>query len=1030
MFVIFLTILAVGLISTNRLPLEMNPRGMEGHYIEVGAHYNVGVPLETLDKIGMPLEEELSTVRGIKHITTDGYRWGARVRMEFKYGTDMDVAYREVRDRVERARTRFPEGTNKPYIRQHQPGAEPVVGFRISYDLNSDYYDVINKYVITPIQRIIGVADVDFHIRRREVRVELDKDRAEAAGINIRQLGGMLRSDNFTLASGTVVDGGKKYTLKSTSEFKTIDEIRHIPLKPNIFLKDIATVSYVPEEAERLYRYKGQPASGIQVKREGEANTVEVSKRVVAAIEEIKKNPRLEGFDLSIYDNQGEEIMDRLNNLIGNGRLGALLAAVVLFFFLRQFRLTMVIALAIPLCLLIALTTLYFIGETLNSITIMGLVICVGLLVDNSVVVAENIHRHHQNGLSRLEACQRGVSEIGFAVTIATLTTLIVFSSALFTEGGMRFYTQKIMLPIISSIIASLGIAIMFIPLCVYVTLPRDPTKKNQGTPSAYLGRTFHRVYLATFERLNQWYHTALRFFLVRRLDLAIVLITLLSATFIVGSTLNFSAKQEEVIRHFGFNIRFPEKYSMDQRLAFMKKAEELVEKNNDAYGLKYYESHYGKWFGYFSAAFAHDRLHPLTREEAIDKLFEDFPEEAGVRVRYRGKEGEERKDDHKYMHYIRLVGDDPELLKQVAEDLKPTFETIPGVMSFLDKGNNDAPSEMSLIVDRDKANSIGVNPSVLAGTIRSAVSGDNLPRYNNKGRQVSMRLRFQDEDRSELADLNNFQIPTEDGRVSTVGEVTKIAFQRNENDGISRRDKKVSEWFGMKLKPGPDIWKVKREIEETKRSINLPDGVSFDKAKVDFGEDEHKQGSMMIILAIVFVYMLMAFFFESTLIPLSIILTIPLAAFGAVLALKLTNTFVDQMAYMGCMLLVGVAVNNGIVLVDYTNRLRRKGIERAEALALATQHRFRPIVMTALTTICGMIPLTFGSSREMGASFRAFGLVLIGGMASATLFTLVVVPVFYALIEDASKAVNNILASVFDRSARSEGRVLRRVEK
>lgn len=1021
MFVIFLTILAVGLISTNRLPLEMNPRGMEGHYIEVGAHWDVGVPPETMDKIGLPLEEELSTVRGIKHISTDGYRWGARVRMEFKYGTDMDVAYREVRDRVERARPSFPEGTEKPYIRKHQPGAEPVVGFRISYDPNNDYYDIINKYVVMPIQRIVGVADVDFHILQREIKIEVDKERAEAVGLNIRRIGGLLRADNFTLASGTVVDGGKKYTLKSTSQFKTIDEIRHIPLKSDVFLEDVATVSYEPEEAERLYRYNSQPANGIQVKREGEANTVEVSQRVVEAIEEIKQNPKLEGFDLSIYDNQGEEILDRLNSLIRNGQLGACLAAIVLFFFLRQFRMTMVIAMAIPLCLLIALTVMFFAGETLNSLTIMGLVICVGLLVDNSVVVAENIHRHHQNGLSRLESCLKGVSEIGFAITIATLTTLIVFSSALLVDGQMRFMIQKITLPIITSIIASLGTALMFIPLCVYMTLPgkKRDFKEKRKTPSAAMGKLFYRIYEATFERLNRGYNAALKFYLVRRLDMAVILIALLSGTYLLSGTLNVAERKEEVIRYFGFDVRFPDNYSMDQRLAYMKRAEALAEKNKDVYGLKAHEVHYAKWFGRFAGFFAHDRVHELTREEAIDKLFEDFPEEPGVRVRYRGKEGQERNDDHRYMHHIRLVGDDPELLKQVAEDLKPTFEMIPGVVSFLEKDSDDAPSEMALIVDRDKANSIGVNPSTLAGTVSSAISGDNLPRFNKKGRQVPMRLLFEEEDRSELSDLNNFQIPTEDGRVSTVGEVTRTAFLRNEDDGITRRDKKISEWFGMKLRPGPDAWQIKRTIEEMKNHINLPEGVSFDEAKVDFGDDERKKGTMMIVLSIVFVYMLMAFFFESTLIPLSIILTIPLASIGAVLVLKVSNTYVDQMVYMGGMFLVGIVVNNGIVLVDYANRLRRSGIQRSEALLKAARHRFRPIIMTALTTICGMIPLTFGTSEEMGVNFKSFGLVLIGGMASATLFTLVVVPVFYTLIEDARESVRNILASVLDRSRR-----------
>jgi HAE1 family hydrophobic/amphiphilic exporter-1 len=268
---------------------------------------------------------------------------------------------------------------------------------------------------------------------------------------------------------------------------------------------------------------------------------------------------------------------------------------------------------------------------------------------------------------------------------------------------------------------------------------------------------------------------------------------------------------------------------------------------------------------------------------------------------------------------------------------------------------------------------------------------------------------------------LNNIQIPTEDGRLSTVGAITRTTFLKNDDDAIRRENKKVSQWFGMRLKPGPEAGKTKAAIEQLKKNINLPEGVSFDTSKVGFDDDDRKGGIMMIVLAIVFVYMLMAFFFESMLIPLSIVLTIPLASIGAVIALKMSDTYIDKMAYTGAMLLVGIVVNNGIVLVDYANRLRRSGIERAEALLMAAKHRFRPIIMTALTTICGMIPLTFGSSQEMGINFESFGLVLIGGMTSATLFTLLAVPVFYTLIEDARGGFNNILASVFDRSSKAK---------
>ena len=1021
MFMIFLTILAVGLIAAGRLPLEMSPRGLEGHYISVNVRWNVGVPPETMDKIGLPLEEELSTVRGLDSITTHGYKWGSRIELRFKYGTDMDVAYREVRDRTERARPRFPEGAEKPSIYKHQPGTEPVVRFRISYDQNSDYYELINKHVLTPLQRIDGVADIEFWIYQREIKIEVDRDRAEAHGITIQQIGNLLRSDNFTLASGSVVDGGRKYTLKSTSSFPSMQAIREIPLRSDLYLKDIARVTFEPEEAERLYRYNSQPANGIMVKKEGEANTVEVSRRVVETIGQIQQDPELQGFDLSVYDNQGEEILGRLNALIDNGKLGALLAAIVLLFFLRQLRMTLIISLAIPLCLLIALTVMFFAGTTLNSLTIMGLVICVGLLVDNSVVVAENIHRHFDNGLSRKEACLRGVGEIGFAIMIATLTTLIVFTSAMLFDGELRFIIENMSLPVIVSIIASLGIAVMFIPLCVFVTLSdkKQAPANGRRSPWRVVGGFFHRVYDATFERLNHAYNRGLRFFLRHRLDLTLLLIALLSITYLVSGTLNRTRQKEEMIRYFSIDVRFPDKYTMAQRLAYFEKVEALMERNREVYDLKAHEVHYGKWYGRFAGFFAPDRVSDLTCEEAIDRIYADFPEEPGVTVRYQGKEGDEQKDDQSAKHYIRLVGDDAELLKEVAASLKPTFELIPGVVSFMDSARDDeGPSELALIVDRTKASSLGVNPGTLAGTIGAAVRGDNLPRFNNKGRQVPVRLLYEEEDRTEIADLANFQVPTEDGRWSTVGAVTRTTFLKNEDDALRRHNKKVQQWFGMKLTPGPETWKVKRAIEEAKQNINLPEGVSFDESKSAFEDEDRQKGFVMILLAILFVYMLMAFFFESTLIPLSIILTIPLASMGAVLVLKLTDTYIDRMVYTAALLLIGIVVNNGIVLVDYANQLRRSGLERSEAFLTATRHRFRPIIMTALTTICGMIPLTFGSSEGMGIDFKSFGLVLIGGMTSATLFTILAIPVFYTLIEDGRNALTHILAGVFARTA------------
>ena len=1028
-FVLFLSILAVGLIATGRLPLEMYPKGMEGHGMEIRTAWRSGVAQESMEKLGLPMEGELSTVRGIDSMHTTCSQTSARVRLRFKRGTDMDVAYREVRDRMERASLRFPEGVDDYRISKHDGVMSTICRLVIGYSEDSDHYAVIEKNVIRPLQRIDGVADVDLRIRQKEIQIEVDKDRAEAYGLSIHRLSRRLRGDNFTLASGTVRDGGRKYLLKSSSTFHTMEELRTIPLTDTVNLSDVATLKYeVDDPHHHTERWNGQASATVSIRKESEANTVEVSDQVTATVRQIQQNPALAGYQVKLYRNQGGIIRVRLNSLLNNGMLGALLAAVVLYFFLRQFRLTLIIAMAIPLCLLISTTMMFFADESLNTQTILGLVICVGLLVDNSVVVAENIQRHYMDGLSRRDACLKGVGEIGLAVTTATLTTVIVFLPSLLIDGEMRFMLYRLALPVVSALLASLGIALVFIPLCVYITLPPATTAPRRlakpgraviDTCLAFRANTkkcLAFLYENTFARFNQWYNRALGHFLKRRIDLAFILIVLLSVTYFYGfKQVDFSGSREEQIEEFHMSFRFPDQYTLEDRDAYFGTVENIVETNKVEFGISSYSIRYSKHSGEFEGNFSPSRSSQIPRGEVVEKLYSLFPEVPGLRVYYSGQDRGEERNDRRSVYYVRLVGDDPQLLESVGEDLKPAFESLPGVVSLEDKDSDDAPNELALVVDRELASSIGVSPDAIVGVVSTALRGRSLPKFNSNGRQIPVRMRFSEEDRAELDDLNNFLVRTDDGRYSSIGSVTKPTMLKSETY-IRRNNKKVSYTIGMKLKAGEER-SARRAIENARRNIDLPEGVSFSEIKMTFNDGEITSSLVAMALSIVFIYMLIAFLFESMLMPLSIVLTIPLAAIGAVWAHYFTGTSMDEMSIIGGILLIGVVVNNGIVLVDYINRLRHTGMRRAEALLLATRHRFRPIVMTALTTIFGMIPLTLASSSELGMSFKSFGYMIIGGMTSATLFTLLAVPIFYTLIDDARQALQNTLASVLDRS-------------
>ena len=1030
-FVIFLTILAIGMIAVSRLPLEKYPKDREGHYMRIRTGWSSGVPEEAMEKIGLPMEEELSTVRGIESIDTRASQTSSEVSLRFKRDTDMDVAYREVRDRMERASLRFPDGVDDYRIYKYGGSSSSVCRMSVRYTDDTDLYNNVEKHIVRPLQRIDGVADVNVRIYRKEIIIELDKDRAEAYGLSISRLSQRLRGDNFTLSSGTVTDGGKKYLLKSSSTFHSMQDLANIPLSDSVYLRDVATIKYeVDDTYQRTERWNKMRSARVEVVKESEANTVEVGNKVAAAIDEISKNPKLAQYELYLYQNYGEIIKRQLNSLTNNGLYGAIMAGFVLFFFLRQFRLTLIIALGIPLALFISMTVMYFAGDTLNMTSILGLVICVGLLVDNSVVVAENIHRHLQSGLSRKDACIKGIGEIGLAITTATLTTIIVFLPSLLVGGEMRFMLYQLALPVVSALLASLGIAIIFIPLCVYLTVGsgrKDETfiSRSQRAPFAWMAlikKSLLFLYEKTFEKFNILYNKALKYYLSRRLDLAFILIVLLSATYFYGfKKIEVTGYRDDDRDEFHMRVRFPEHFTIAQKNDYFQQVENIVETNKLQLGISSYRVEFDKHTrAEFEANYSDEGgTENIPKDEVPDRLYKMFPEIPGVRVYYSGMDtGGEKRNDQKSRHHLRLVGDDPRQLEEVGEMLKPAFADLPGVLSVEDKDSDEGPNEMALMVDRDRASSIGISPEAVAGVVSSALRGRSLADFSGNGRQIPVRMRFSEEDRAELDDINNYRVRSEDGRYSSIGALTKPAMLNSETH-IQRSDKKISYYISMKLESGEESV-ARRAIYEAQRNIDLPEGVSFSEMKVTFDDDEISTSLIAMGLSIIFIYMLIAFLFESILMPLSIILTIPLAAIGSIWLHFSTGTGIDDMGIVGGILLMGVVVNNGIVLVDYANRLRAGGIARNEALLIATRHRFRPIVMTAFTTIFGMIPLTLASSEAMGRSFESFGYMIIGGMTTATFFTLLAVPVFYTLIDDAQKAMQNILATVLDRSSKT----------
>jgi HAE1 family hydrophobic/amphiphilic exporter-1 len=1021
--VFLMTIVVVGVIASLGIPLETFPRGFEFPAVQVSVPWKDAPAQAVMDKITLPLEEELSTVRNLDGLNSWTRTGNTGVFVRFKQGTDMDVAYREVRDRVERARMLFPEDVDRTFIFKQDMSGIPLLAIGVAVDPDiRDYYNLIQKEIVLPLSRIDGVASVDAQgLIEKEVLIEIDKGLSDAHGLNIYQLGQDLGGDNFTMASGTVRDAGKKFLLRSVATYKSIEELEDRPVSPTARLKDIATISYAPPDYKFAVRVNGKQAFALIVKKEGDANTVDVCREVRVALDKLKDNPRLgSSVEMAAFFDQGLVIEDSLSNLIKSGRLGGLLAAAVLFIFLRQVRLTAIISLSIPLCLLVSLVVMFFMGETLNILSILGLVICVGLLVDNSVVVAENILRLRNAGLTRRDACVRGASEIALAITLATLTTVAVFLPMSLVEGQGKFFMMRLAIPICVSLLASLLVALIFIPLSVYITFPARMKKgPSQGKPGFYarLMGWIEVVYEFTFGKIKRVYNLMLAFFLRRRLDLVFGLFVVFWVTvFVAWKEVGLAESQEEDQMSLNIGIQMDKEFTFEETGEYFREVERIVEARKEEYGLSGYFVQYRKRGGRFEAWLDKDVENDLTAKEIGSKIYKELPKSAGVRLYY-AEENQAEDAKGKDVFGIRLEGDDPTLLAEVAETLEPVFLRVDGVLGMR-AGEDETPSELALVIDRDRATASGVNPNTIAGVVGYALRGSALPRFNQDGKQIPVRVRFQESDRETLSDLSNFQVPTESGGALPISALTD-AKMLNTPQGINRRDRRVTHYLTFELEEGK-AEEARETMIAMQQAIDLPEGVRFGAISMNFNNEDLDSMKFAGVMSILFVYLLMGFLFESFILPLSIILTIPLAGIGVGWIHYITDKDMDMLGIIGIILLIGVVVNNGIVLIDYVNRLRREGMERTKALLQAADRRFRPILMTALTTIIGMLPLTVSDPSAIGMSYKSFGLTLIGGMTTATLLTLLVIPVFYTFFDDARIAAARALRRALPRRAKN----------
>jgi HAE1 family hydrophobic/amphiphilic exporter-1 len=498
--------------------------------------------------------------------------------------------------------------------------------------------------------------------------------------------------------------------------------------------------------------------------------------------------------------------------------------------------------------------------------------------------------------------------------------------------------------------------------------------------------------------------------FLRRRLDLllAVTAVLVLTGAVFASDRVKFVEQDENERPGFDIWVELPSTTSFEEAEAWFLEVEKILEGKKEELGLDGYFFFHRANFGQIEGWFYSPSRTELTPREVTEAVLAELPEKPGL-VFTTGFEDETQQESSGSVHAFTLNGEDPDELERVAEDLEELFVQVPGVLGLKGSGREPAPNELALVVDRDRAQRQQVNPAVIAGVVSYALRGQQLPRFHRDGREIDVRVRFEKEDREQLGQLGSFAVPTEDGGAVSLSSITDRRMLQSAKV-IRRMDKQLARTITLELEEGEEE-EARGRLIALAQGIDLPEGVRFGAGRELPGPDEDVKAMLFAVqVSILFIYLLMGFLFESFILPLSILTTIPLAGIGVVWTHLAAGRNIDFLGVVGLVLLVGVVVNNGIVLIDYVNRLRKDGHPRTEALLLAASRRFRPIMMTALTTICGMIPLTMGQPSSIGLSYKSFGLTLIGGLGAATLLTLLVVPVTYTLFEDLREALGRTL--------------------
>ena len=1006
---LYILVVVFGFYSFQNLPLALMP-SMEVPAAVVYATYPGAGPEDIEQQVTKKLEGAVAGLSGLDTLQSTSSENMAMLVIRFTNDTDMDQAMTDLRDKVAQVKSQLPDDASDPTVMSIDIDSMPVVSVALRGNDLASLQSIAEDEIQPALERLDGVASVDISGGyEQEIAVHTDASRLKGYNLTISSIGQQLGADNIAIPGGDLDNGSQTLAVRTDGEYSSIDDVKNalisLPAGGTVRLSQIADVSMQPKDQDAISKVDGEECIILSVNKQSGSNTVQIAELAKAEFDSLLKSN--DSLQWNIVMDQSDYINMTVDNAIQNIWMGVLFAAIVLFLFLRDFGATMAVTIAMPCCILFTFLIMNVLGITLNMMSLGGITLGVGMIVDNSIVVLENIFTYRADGYDRLEACTKGTGEVIGAVIASTLTTVAVFLPIALSGGMAGMMFKEFCITIVALLLSSLIISITLVPLLCYFLLggTKQQSIKPQGSGATPI----------TEKPLSRAYRSSLNFLITHRwagvaLTVVICIVSVLSVSQ-AGMELIPEMDEGEV----SVTVSMPNGSTMEDTAAIEDRIAAIAVDTIPELEQIYYST--GSSTSIMSSSSGASVTISLVDLDQRDRssadiakqLRHDLQDIAGCELTVSTSSTMSMSTDSDIS--VELTGDDYDQLAETADDLASQISALPDAINVESSAGEQTP-RVAVKINRENASRFGLNAATIGGLVRGELTGSTATTLRMNGEEYDVTVAGDEDVATSLDALRSMQIPTMTGGTVPLSMVADV-YTELSPQSIVRKNQKETVTITGESESG-DSNAIKAAVDDIVAKYELPDGVEVGEGDTAASQIAETTGTLMLALAvaIMLVYFILATQFNSFSLPIAIMLILPIGLLGSMILLWPTGNHVSMVALLGVIILAGTVVNSSIVLIDYTLQRRQRGEDKNTAILNACPRRVRPVLMTAMTTILGLVPMVC-SSGEGSEMMKPMGVVMMTGMVISTIATLFITPVYYSLTDSVASRLSGLFKKI-----------------